>query len=337
AYALLEAALRPESTIAQLWRDEIAIGLLRSERVEDLVARLGSNGAFSNVALLQRLSHLLRVACKGPTAIDYSHLAADPAKKELVARFGMAAPVGKAWDVMIELVAKALPTLPPKAHSWVVQLAEDAVAHDDAWHKPNSRVANVFSMAEQYCWRDNDTWYRERSIGKRYYELLCRCSGADPAKFKVFIDALVKRVSEDREERDVYAEERLEFLTNVKHCREPVYFNPELVRAAFWALYTEPGPRTERHFGMDGWEAAMGLSQRVTHAFFPPSALQGPFRSLLLYSFAKSVRFVVDLCNHAATCFAKSHPEEVTLLPPEQSPNGRTHIHDWRLWAAYRG
>lgn len=119
------------------------------------------------------------------------------------------------------------------------------------------------------------------------------CLHGDPIKFKVFIDALVKRVYEDREDRDVYAEERLEFLTNVKHCREPVYFNADLVRAAFWALYTEPEPRTEHHFGMDGWEAAMGLSQRVTHAFFPPSVLQGPFRSLLLYSCAKSVRYVI--------------------------------------------
>lgn len=337
AYALLEEALRPESTIAQLWRDEIAIGLLRSERVEELIAKLGSNDTFSSVALLQRLSHLLRVACKGPTSIDYSHLASDPAKKELLARIGMAAPVGKAWDVVIALIARAFPSLPPKDHLWVVQLAEDAVAHDDDWHKPSPRVTDVFSMAEHYCWQDNHTWYREKSVGKRFYQLLCRCSGADPAKFKVFVDTLVKRVSEDREDRDVYAEERLEFLTNIKHCREPIYFNAELVRTAFWALYTEPGPRTERHFSMGGWEAAMGLSQRANHAFFPPSALQGPFRWLLLYSFPKSVRFVVELCNHAALSFAKSHPEEVSILPSEQSPNGRAHIHDWRLWAAYRG
>jgi len=337
AYALLEDALQPESTIAQLWRDEIAIGLLRSDRVEELVEKLGNNDTFRSVALLQRLSHLLRVACKGPTSINYSHLAADTANKELIARVGMAAPVGKAWDVMTGLVARAFPSLPPEAHSWVVQLAEDAVSHDDAWYKPSPRVADIFSMAEHYCWRDNDTWYREKSVGKRFYELLCRCSGADPAKFKMFIDTLVKRVSEDREDRDVYAEERLEFLTNIKHCKEPIYFNAELVRTAFWTLYTEPRPRTERHFGMGGWEAAMGLSQRAAHAFFPPSVLQGPFRWLLLYSFVKSVRFVVDLCNHAAVSFAKSHPEEVIVIPPEHSPNGRAHIHDWRLWATYRG
>ncbi|WP_449467367.1 hypothetical protein [Stenotrophomonas humi] len=337
AYALLEATLHSESTVTQLWRDEIAIGLLRSERVEELVARLGGSATFGRTALLQRLSHLLRVACKGPTSIDYSHLAADPANKELIARVGMAAPVGKAWDVMIGLVASAFPSLPPEAHSWVVQLAEDAVAHDDAWYKPSQRVTDVFSMAEHYCWRDIDTWYREKSVGKRFYELLCRCSGANPAKFELFIDALVKRVSEDQGGRDVYAEERLQFLIDIKHCREPVYFNAQLVRTAFWSLYIEPGPRIEREFGMMGWEAAMGLHERASHAFFPPSVLQGPFKWLLLYSFGQSVRFVVDLCNHAAMSFSKSHPEEVIVLPPEHSPNGRAHIHDWRLWAAYRG
>lgn len=337
AYALLRAALRPDPTIPQLWRDEVAIGLLRSERIEELVAKLGGNGAFNNVALLQRLSHLLRVACKGPTSIDYSHLADDPANKELIARIGMAAPVGKAWDVVIGLVARAFPTLPPEAHSWVVQLAEDAVAHDDSWHKPSQRVADVFNIAEHYCRRDNESWYREQSVGKRFYALLCRCSGADPARFKVFVDVLLERISGGTEGRDMYAEERLEFLTNVKHCREPAYFNPDLVRKAFRALYVEPEPRAVRHYYSPGWEASLGLSERAAHRFFPPSALQGPFRSLLLYSFAKSVRFAVELCNHAAASFAKFHPEEITVIPPEKSPNGRPHIHDWRLWSAYRG
>lgn len=337
AYALMQAAFRPEPTIPQLWRDEVAIGLLRSERVEDLVAKLGGNGAFNNVALLQRLSHLLRVACKGPTSIDYSHLADDPANKEFIARIGMGAPVGKAWDVMIGLVAMAFPTLPPEAHSWVAQLAEDAVAHDDNWYQPSQRVVDVFNIAEQYCRRDSGSWYRGQSVGKRFYALLCRCSGADPARFNVFVDALLERISGDTNGRDLYAEERLEFLTNVKHCREPSYFSPDAVRKAFRALYVENKPREARRHYSTGWEASLGLSERADHKLFPPSTLQGPFRSLLLYSFAKSVRFVVELCNHAAASFAKCHSEEISIVPPEKSPNGRPHIHDGRLWVAYRG
>lgn len=337
AYALLEAALRPDPVIPQLWRDEVAIGLLRSERVEELVAKLGSNGTFANATLLQRLSHLLRVACKGPTSIDYSHLAGDPANKEIVARLGMAAPVGKAWDVLIGLVAKAFPGMPPETYSWVIQLAEDATAHDADWHKPSQRIADVFNITEHYCRRDNDTWYRDQSIGRRFYALFCRCSGAAPARFKSFIDVLLKRLSDNSDRRDMYAEERLKFLTGVKNCREPTYFSPDLVREVFWALYTETEPRVDRHFHMRGWEADLGLSERASHEFFPPSVLQGPFRSLLLYAFPKSVRFVVDLCNHAANSFAKAKPGEVTIIASERSPNGRPHIHDWRLWAAYRG
>jgi hypothetical protein len=336
AYALLEAALRSDPAMPQLWRDEVAIGLLRSERVEELVVKLGSSGAFSNAALLQRLSHLLRVACKGPTSLDYSQLADDPANKEILARIGMAAPVGKAWDVMISLVTKAFPSLPSEAHGWVVQLAEDAIAHNAQWWEPSQRLLDVFNLAEHYCWRDNDPWYRERSIGRRFYALLCSTCGADGPRFKAYIDALIERLAQATESRDRYAEERLEYLTDFKHSREASCFHPELVRRAFLTLYIEPQPQVHRRFGM-GWEADMGISERAAHAFFPASVMQGPFRNLLLFSFAKSLLFVVDLCNHAAENFAKNRPDQVSLIEAAESPNGRPHIHDGRLWAAYRG
>jgi hypothetical protein len=337
AYALLEAALIQDSTIPQLWRDEVAIGLLRSERVEELAAKLGRSVSFDSASLLQRLSHLLRVACKGPTSIDYSSLADDPGNKEIMLRLGMAAPVGKAWGVVVGLVAKAFPSMPPECNSWVVQLAEDATSHDENWHKPSQRVLDVFNMAEHFCWRDQESWYREQSIGKRFYALLCRCAGADSGRFTAFIEALLQRLLVDRGIRDSYAEERLEFLVNFKNCREASFFTPNLAWKVFWALYTEPEPKVDRDFGTSGWEAELGLSDRAADEFFPPSVLQGPFRSLLLYDWPKSVRFVVDLCNHAAASFATTSANEVSIVSPGQSPNGRPHIHDFRLWAAYRG
>ncbi|WP_460045086.1 hypothetical protein [Pseudomonas sp. S2_H01] len=336
AYALLEAALKLNSTIPQLWRDEVAIGLLRSERVEDLIAKLDNCIFFNSANLLQRLSHLLRVACKGPTSIDYSHLAEDPANREFMLRIGMAAPVGKAWDVVIGLVAKAFPDLPSENHSWIVQLAEDATSHDENWHKPTRRTVDVFNMAEHFCLRDEEDWYREQSISKRFYALLCRCLGADTRRFTTFTEALLQRFLAGADMRHSYAEERLQFLVNVKNCREVSFFVPDLVWKVFWSLYTKSEPEVERDFGMIGWESAMGLSQLADQEFFPPSALQGPFRSLLLYAWPKSVRFVVDLCNHAAKAFATMRPNEVSIIPREQSPNDRPHIHDYRLWATYR-
>ncbi|MCD9115136.1 ATP-binding protein [Pseudomonas bijieensis] len=336
AYALLEAALKLDSTIPQLWRDEVAIGLLRSERVEDLVAKLSNSVFFNSANLLQRLSHLLRVACKGPTSIDYSHLADDPTNREIMLRIGMAAPVGKAWDVVIGLVAKAFPGLPSENYSWIVQLAEDATSHDENWHKPTQRVVDVFNMAEHFCLRDEEDWYREQSISKRFYALLCRCVGADSCRFTTFTEALLRRFLAGADMRDSYAEERLQFLVNFKNCREVSFFVPDLVWKVFWNLYTRSEPEVERDFGVIGWESAMGLSQLADQEFFPPSVLQGPFRSLLLYAWPKSVRFVVDLCNHAAKAFATMRPNEVSIIPLEQSPNDRPHIHDYRLWATYR-
>lgn len=337
AYALLEAALRQDSTIPQLWRDEIAIGLLRSERVSEIVAKLGSSVSFDSAGLLQRLSHLLRVACKGPTSIDYSSTADDPVNKEIVLRLAMAAPIGEAWDVVVGLIAKAFPSMPPEGNSWVVQLAEDATFHDENWRKPTQRVLDVFNMAEHFCSRDQESWYGEQSTSKRFYALLCRCAGADLGRFTAFIEALLQRLLVAPNRHDSYAEERLEFLVNFKNCREASFFTPDLVWKVFWALYTEAEPKVDRYFGVIAWEAELGLSNRAAHEFFPPSVLQGPFRSLLLYAWPKSVRFVVDLCNHAAASLATTSANEVSIVPPGQSPSGRPHIHHFRLWAAYRG
>lgn len=337
AYALLEAALRPDPAIPQLWCDEVAIGLLRSERVEDLITKLGSNGTFNNAALLQRLGHLLRVACKGPTSLDYSHIADDPANKEILARIGMAAPKGKAWDVMIGIVAKAFPSLPPESHAWVAQLAEDAIAHNGQWWTPSQRLIDVFNIAEYYCSRDIEPWYREKSIGQRFYALLCSTCGAEGPRFQAYIDALIERLVKDSKSRDFYAEERLEYLTDFKHSKEASFFHPELVLKAFQVLYVETKPQQRREYGVDGWEFDLGLSHRAANAFWPASVMQGPFRNLLLFSSTKSLIFLIDLCNRSAEQFARNYPHQVKVLEAAQSPNGRPYVHAWQLWAAYRG
>jgi hypothetical protein len=300
---------------------------------------------------LQRLSHLLRVACKGPTSIDYSCLANEKGGKEIALRLGMAAPVGKAWDVLIGLVAKAFASLSSKNHAWVVQLAEDATAHNPSWHKPTQRTLDVFGIAERVCRQDTDAWHRDESVGKRFFALLCSNLGADTERFEAFMQPLLRRLAGDPDSpRDFHAEERLQFLVGFKHCREASFFVPDLVWQVFWALYVESGADADaesesesellhRHrFDMGGREARLGLGERAARAFFPPSAMQGPFRLLLMHALAKSVHRIVDLCNHAAASLAKVSEEgDVLIIPPVQSPNGRPHIHSYALWTAYRG
>jgi hypothetical protein len=337
AYALLKAALQQDATVPQLWRDEVVIGLLRSEGVEELFQKLSSDIAFNSASLLKRMSHLLRVACKGPTSIDYSSLADNPENKEMILRLAMAAPVGKAWDVIIRLVANAFPTMPSECNSWVVQLAEDAISHDDNWYKPSQRVLDVFNMAEHFCSRDQDYWYREQSVGKRFYALLCSSSGADPNRFQILIEQYLLHLQSTPEDRNSYVVERLEFLVNVKNCRETSFFTPDLVWKVFNALYIDNKPEKDKYFGDSGWERELGLKSRVAHEFFPPSVLQGPFRALLAQDFLKSVRRIVELCNHAANSFAKTSTNEVSIISVGQSPTGEPHIHSSRLWVTYRG
>ena len=338
AVALLEASLSPtEAGIPQLWRDEVAIGLLRSDAVEALIDKLSTGVDFDDARLLQRLTHLLRVACKGPTSIDYSGVEDSPSYKEVRLRLGMAAPVGKAWDLLIKRVAEAFPRLSPDNYSWVVQLAEDALSHDAQWFKPSPRTADIYSIAETFCLNDKGSWHRDETIGKQFFALLCRSCGAAPERFTAFIDSLVTRRAQATERRDFEADERLQFLVDIRHCREPSRFVPDLLWRAFSKLYVAEGPGERDGFGMGRWEEELGLTELAEHAFFPPSALSGPFRQLLLYAMPLSVRIIVELCNHCARSFAKAEPDSVYVVPSAESPNGNPHFHRSEFWTGYRG
>lgn len=338
ALALLETSLSPtEEGIPQLWRDEVAIGLLRSDAVETLIDKLSLRVNFDNAALLQRLAHLLRVACKGPTSVDYSDTEDSPSYKEARLRLGMAAPVGKAWDILIKLVAEAFPRLSPENHLWVVKLAEDALSHDVEWFRPSRRTKYVFEMAESICIKDEGAWHREETIGKRFFALLCRSCGGAPDRFSAFIESLINRRAQVTSRRDFEADERLTFLVDIRHSREPSRFTPNLVWRVFSSLYLAHGPRERERYGAGRWEEQLGLTALAEHAFFPPSALQGPFRQLLLHALPGSVRMVVELCNHCARSFARAEPGSVLMVPAEESPNGKLHFHCDEFWTAYRG
>lgn len=338
AMALLEASLSPtEAGIPQLWRDEVAIGLLRSDAVEMLIEKLSTGVDFDDARLLQRLTHLLRVACKGPTSVDYSAMEDSSSYREARLRLGMAAPLGKAWDLLIKRVAEAFPRLGPENYPWVIRLSEDALAHDTQWFRPSPRTADVFLMAETFCLQDTDSWHREETVGKQFFALLCRSCGAAPERFTAFIESLVDRRAQATQRRDFEADERLQFLVDIRHCREPSRFVPDLIWRAFSKLYVADGPRERDGFGMGRWEEELGLTELAEHAFFPPSTLSGPFRQLLLYALPASIRMVVELCNHCARSFAEAEPDNVHVVPSGESPNGRPHFHRSEFWTAYRG
>ena len=76
-----------------------------------------------------------------------------------------------------------------------------APAFADALNPLTDRSLTLSSSAPG--WQDKDGWYREQSVGRRFYALLCRCSGAAPARFETFIEALLERLAADPDSRDV--------------------------------------------------------------------------------------------------------------------------------------
>ena len=338
AISLFDYCISSESEAPAIWRDEAFIGVLRSPVCDEILRQHEQMLCHSDFALLRRMAHLLRVACKGPAAVDGFETAVDSDSwRESRLRLMMAAPVGTGWNSVIRIVHEHRAQLPESAWPWVSQLLEDAVGVNDEWYRPTAHTKLVFDIADSYTSQHHDGWSREQSVEKSLFQLLLGTCGADTARTNELMSALIEAVKSTEGRRNRGAEQRLKLATSIEHSRALAFFCPEILWEAFTTLYLRDDHRPDEFNQRLHKDEDFGLSRLAEHGFFPAGPTQGPFRHLLAVNPAKGALFIVRMANEAAAVYARSRSHEVTELEPERGPNDRPHLHSWEFWTAYRG
>jgi hypothetical protein len=338
ALSLFDYCVSTQSEAPAIWRDEAFIGVLRSPACDEILRQHEQALCQSDFALLRRMAHLLRVACKGPSEVDVGETAVDSESwRESRLRLMMATPIGTGWTSVVRIVHEHLAELPESAWSWVAQLLNDAIGQNDEWYRPSALTKLVFDIADFYTSRQNDGWYHEQNAEKSLFQLLLGTCGADTARTNELMSGLIEAVKSTEKRRNRRAEERLKLATSIEHSRALAFFCPEMLWDAFSSLYLRDDHQPDEFNQRINKEDAFGLSSLAAHGFFPAGPTQGPFRHLLALNPAKGALFIVRMVNEAAAAYARNHPLEVMELEPERGPNDKPHLHSWEFWTAYRG
>lgn len=320
-----------DPTLPGYFRDDTLICALQSPSAREFLEHQRQYLFAGGGALLIRMIHLLRVACK---AQPWWLPDAFPVPSQMLVASG------EAWPAVLELVLAGLDDLLPQHAPVLVGLIED-FANSINWHEPEPKG---FEEAAKIAFRlleDLDD-YRMDDMRKRTLKVIARVPGGDSDAFRELIE---RAITADR--RDHVADEFSKILLDDIDGWNVCQFFPEeiirLAKAEFLLREKDLNPNDWRRGSTIGVKPCFGIQEHTHFDSFPASAIRGVFLQLLRYHPQRGVDFIIELLNHAGNWYGEQRWPYDRLEPAHQitiQVPGEVAVVQWanpRLWNLYRG
>ena len=313
------------------FRDDTLICALQSPSAREFLEHQREALFADGGALLIRVIHLLRVACKAQPL--WLSKGAPVPSQMLIAS-------GEAWSAVLKIVLAGLDSLLPQHAPVLLGLIED-FANSIDWRDPEPKgFEETAKIAFELLRHLNG--YRMNDLRKRTLKVIAKVPTGDSKAFRELVE---RAITNDR--RDHLADEFSEILLNDINswnvCR---FFPEEIIRLAKAKFLL-----TEEVLTQDDWyqrsgidiEPYFGIKEDAHFDFFPASAIRGVFLPLLRHHPHRAVDFIMELLNHAGSWYGEQRWPYHQLEPAHQitlQVPGEAAVAQWanpRLWNLYRG
>lgn len=322
---ILAAGARAD--LPSYFRDDCVVSALLSDAAPAFVDGCRSRVAEGDTELLRQLVHLLSVACKSPpTWLPQTSL-----QSELLV------PVGPAWEPVLDLVCEHLPTQPNGDALLFLSLIEDwskaiNISSPTPRGAPSAgRIAShLLPLFDEY----NFSKARKRTLG-----IILKIPRYSPA-FTDLAQRAKIRGRDDRIARE-FTDLAVSTLSSPFLARDFPDAITAILRAHLLVQVSNRAAASDS-LSLDVNEA-FGFHESIRNDFFPASAHQGPFNALLRHHPSAAVDFILELANHAGTCYGErrwsgNDLEPARLIELDVPDTGLVHQWaNWRLYALFRG
>jgi hypothetical protein len=316
------------------WRDETYVSVLLSNEAPRFLQSHETALLAHDKRELHTVIHLLRVACKKPNPLW------GLSEGDLGKAFGDThlVPEGSAWGALLRLIHRNLQHFAENDLPLVLGMLEDWKASIN-WQTPTADAAREAGLITLHYW--NSVEDRPEKTFERLASILL----AAPQDIAPELCALLTMAAQPHRRQDraeILGKKVLATFDGFAACR----FLPDAVATfakTLWGI-DRPMPTGSPYGGyrldMDEY---FGLSAGNHLEYFPPSALQGPFKALLQWKPLVGIDLILALVNVTTERY-------VTIGLDEQYNNGPItvtvdlgageNISQWanqRLWMMYRG
>lgn len=326
---LFSAAIALADVPAQ-FRDDTLVSLLKAPSASEFLTRHEAELLANDRAILNRVIHLLRVACVTSPA-----WLADVRGHSSI----LSVPEGAVWATVVRLAHRNIGSFAPGDAPLLLALIEDAV-RAVSWLAPDIDGAEHVAGVAHWLLERFDH-YTGGDTRLRILKVIAKIPKADPKRFEAVLCGQIK----EGRRRDPVAREFRHILLGSLDGAPAARDLPDLLIsvALDTFLATEEYLRAEP-YGRSSFDVDLyfGIKEHLSHDFFPASSFRGPWINLLTHHPRKGLDFLIQVFNHSAEWYA--HPRLSDRLEPAWEveltfANGTTR-NQWmnpRLWSLYRG
>jgi len=320
-----------DPTLPGHFRDDTLICALQSPSARQFLEHQREALLADGGALLIRVIHLLRVACKAqpwwlPDTVPVP-------SQMLIAS-------GEAWPAVLELVLASIDNLVPQHTPILIGLIED-FANSIDWREPEPEGFEEVAKIAFRLLGDLDGYHMD-DMRERTLKVIAKVPRGDAEAFRQLVE---RAIADDR--RDRFADEISKILLGDidgwNACR---FFPVEIIHLAKARLLLREEDLNPDDWGRGstiGVEPCFGIQEHTHFDSFPASAIRGVFLPLLRYHPQQAVDFIIELLNHAGSWYGEQRWPYNRLEPANQitiQVPGEAAVTQWanpRLWNLYRG
>ncbi|MFB5191763.1 AVAST type 4 anti-phage nuclease Avs4 [Alicyclobacillus fastidiosus] len=323
-----------DDSVASFWKDEAVISVLLCDYSEYFFNSLNRMFLGEHQKLLQRISFLLRIACKEVDNDFFKQMGMKNVDL-LSAKYIFTSPKGSGWNGFIKFVYEHLDEIGLENIRFVLPIVHD-------WSSKfrqgeTTRLSGLIAL-KYYFWLVQRDIHIARSEDTRdkILETILYCTGEIKTELISIFDEVLANKSKDHSSPHYGLIETI--LTKSFISVEVMKVLPDYVLKLgdlFWFRSCEE---------IDSFQWSSGVEQYFCiddqlDSYSPASAYQTPIYWLLQIAFSQTVNFILDFTNKTVECFAKSEfaRNEVTTTELYIEDKVYKQYICGRLWNMYRG
>lgn len=326
-----------EPNIESYWKDEIFVAILLSDYSDTFFQNFDRELQANNYELLERISFLLRIACK---EIDDSFWEQIGLKNQAISemKYIFTQPKGHGWNSFIAFIYDHIETINlqkiniilPVLYDWNSKFKEGEI----------TRKASLIAL-KYYDWIHESGYYRHDENIKTILSVII--NGSFEIKNElgiVFTEVIENHLTN-------HSDKYYELCKMVLSKFEGMLISknlPEYVLKLADIFWTKIAEKQEDHdwnsYYRQDVEDAFNLVDNYSFSYSPSSAYQTPIFTLLQYDWRNTIDFILEFVNKSVEHYAasgweyKEDIEEVNLYIGNEIFQ---QYHSQALWNIYRG